>query len=304
MKKILLTLFVWILWFWCFCSAWTYTFEWDWNSLWRFVPAMSNISKNVTMTCTFTNSNTNCDGAIFRTKFALVYFTNSSLNTTYYWDVSSDYELVCWSNDTFTFTYNFANYIWSPWYSYKWFSYMYLSSTRNPDPYYISYTCVFSGDTIIDWSNTWWWSCPECPEINTWEILSWYILESEVDTNYCVWNWLCPNECWSWTDFSWDLVFSNLYINNILHPWKSNIFVEIPDYITWDYSTDTWSFNLYVWSWYDVDYINSIIDINSYRPDSKDFTDIFVWGLTLITPYIVICLFFFLIWKLLRRIFK
>ena len=156
-----------------------------------------------------------------------------------------------------------------------------------------------------DWSLTlslpWWDSCPE---VNTWEILSWYILESEIDTNYCVWNWLCPNECWSWSDLSGDLQYSNIYINSILHPWKQNIFIDIPDYITWDYSSTGDDFNLYVWSGYDVDYINSIIDINSYRPTSTDFTDIFVWWLTLITPYIVAVLFFILVWRLLKKIFS
>ena len=37
------------------------------------------------------------------------------------------------------------------------------------------------------------------------------------------------------------------------------------------------------------EYIQSIIDINSYRPTSEDFTDTFVSGLTLVMPYIVDC---------------
>ena len=272
MKKILLTLFAWILWFWCFCSAdywisfpwrWTVNFNSDNNNRYDFSGGVCfNTASNSAWT--FVNWD------FYDSNWTLLYSHDdlSSLNIRFIC-FSNDWYVQSLYNNTTIYTYSYENWVlfWDLW-------------------------------------TSWWWSCPECPEINTWEILSWYILESEIDTNYCVWNWLCPNECWSWTDFSWDLVFSNLYINSILHPWKSNIFVEIPDYITWDYSTDTWSFNLYVWSWYDVDYINSIIDINSYRPDSKDFTDIFVWGLTLITPYIVICLFFFLVWKLLRRIFK
>lgn len=126
----------------------------------------------------------------------------------------------------------------------------------------------------------------------------------DVDINYCVWNWLCPNECGSWTDFSWDLQYSNIYINSILHPWEENIFIDIPDYIQWDYSVDTWNFNLYVWSWYDMDYMNSIIKINSYRPTSSDFTNIFVSGLTLIFPYIFVLLLIIFMWKLIKRVFK
>lgn len=125
----------------------------------------------------------------------------------------------------------------------------------------------------------------------------------DVDTNYCVSNQLCPNNSWT-GDFSGDLQFSNIYINDILHPWKQNIFVNIPDYIMWDYNVVGDDFNIYVGSGYDVDYINSIIDINSYRPTSSDFTNVFVGGLTLIFPYIVIVLFIVFIRKLIKRIFK
>lgn len=136
-------------------------------------------------------------------------------------------------------------------------------------------------------------NCPECQECTicptTWEVISW-----SVDTNYCVENDLCPVPS----------NFSQLFINDIEHPWTPLINVSIPDYITWDYVTSSWQFDLYVWSWYDEEYIQSIIDINSYRPDSGDFTNIFVSGLTLIMPYIIIVLFIVFVWKLLRRVFK
>ena len=53
----------------------------------------------------------------------------------------------------------------------------------------------------------------------------------------------------------------------------------------------------------DEEYIQSVIDINSYRPTSSDFTDTFVSGLTLVMPYIVIVLFIVFVWKLLKKIF-
>lgn len=125
-----------------------------------------------------------------------------------------------------------------------------------------------------------WWSCG-------WDC-------SSIDTNYCVENDLCPVPD----------NFSQLFINDLEFQSHPVINIEIPDYITWDYTwTDSW-FYLYVWSWYDVDYINSIIDINSYRPDSQDFTNIFVSGLTLIFPYIILALFLLFVWKLLKRVFK
>lgn len=143
------------------------------------------------------------------------------------------------------------------------------------------------------------------PIMTKWECQAEYNLIpiEEIDINYCVGNWLCPSEMWSW-DYTWDLQYSNLYINDILHPWKQNIFVNIPDYIQWDYSVSDDDFNLYVWSGYDLDYIESVIDINSYRPTSEDFTNVFVSGLTLVMPYIVIALFIIFVRKLIKRIFK
>lgn len=151
-------------------------------------------------------------------------------------------------------------------------------------------------------------TCPDCPTCDD----PYTSLECQVEyslmpvescnSEFCSLNNLCPVS--SWGDYSWDLQFSNLYINDILHPWKQNIFVNIPDYITWDYTTTGDDFNIDVWSWYDMDYMNSIIKINSYRPDSWDFTNIFVSWLTLIFPYIFIALLIVFIWKLLKRIFK
>lgn len=145
--------------------------------------------------------------------------------------------------------------------------------------------------------------CPSCPSQYTSEqCQSEYSLipVSSVDQSYCENNDLC-SVC---DNLTWDLVFSNVYINNILHPWRSNIYVNIPDYINWDYSVSDIDFNINVGSGYDEDYINSVIDINSYRPTSSDFTNVFVSGLTLIFPYIIFALFILFMWKLIKRIFK
>lgn len=147
---------------------------------------------------------------------------------------------------------------------------------------------------VLKWFNVYdfWFSCPvceTCPEINTWDILSW-----SCDTNYCVENDLCPVPS----------NFSQLFINDLEFPWTPIINVWIPDYIQWDYSSsETW-FDLYVGSGYDQDYIDSILKINSYRPDSNDFTNIFISWLTLIFPYIFVALLIVFIWKLLKRVFK
>lgn len=115
-----------------------------------------------------------------------------------------------------------------------------------------------------------------------------------VDVNYCVQNDLCPVPD----------NFSQIFINDLEFQSYPVINIDIPDYITWDYTgTESW-FYLSIWSGYDVNYINSIIDINSYRPTSEDFTSVFVGGLTLIFPYLVFALFILFVWKLIKRIFK
>jgi hypothetical protein len=301
MKKILISLFVWFIWFISFCSASTYTIQWNVNNWFNpiMVVPQSFYSKSFSVHCVFSSENLNCQGwnAIqFWFKFAQIY--NSTFLSSTLVDTNSSYSINCDNLSDIVIDYDFSTYTpWGwPYSKYYWVYFINFSSFWVSDWLDIPYSCTFVWNNILSaWS---------CPEVNTWEILSWYILESEIDTNYCVWNWLCPNECWSWTDFSWDLQYSNIYINSILHPWKQNIFIDIPDYITWDYFSTGDDFNLYVWSGYDVDYINSIIDINSYRPTSTDFTDIFVWWLTLITPYIVAVLFFYLVWRLLKRIFS
>lgn len=294
MKKILLSLFVWFVWIISFCNAWTYTFEWNWNNIpWSFVPAMSSVSKNVIISCTFTNSNTDCDWPIFRTKFSFSFYRNSYFNAIYYWELSDTYEITCWSDNSFTFTYDFSTFAGAYGYTNRWFNFMYLSSTRNPDPSYITYTCTFVGDNIIDWSNSWWWGW-SCPEVNTWEILSWYILESEVDSNYCVNNDLCP-------------VYENnslLYINTIEHQSAPVINIDIPLEYDWDSSIDSWVFNLVIsWNNVDYEYIDWIITAQNVKPNAWTLNKIITELIPLFVPWLVIILFIWFVFRFVKKIF-
>lgn len=283
MKKFLLSLCVWFLWIISFCNADVtipnpidkvshYVLTWDWNySISYHTPSISNYYYVFTdKYCGWSNCyNFQCGYSSCKFDWYWNNFLNSNtliLNTT----INSN--LSC--RDTCTLK---------------------LFNTSSVEFYLIDKSLDFSSSCP---------ECPVCPEVNTWEILSWYILESSIDTNYCVWNWLCPNECWSWTDFSWDLQYSNLYINNILHPWKENIFLNIQDNIFWDYSQDDTWYYIDVGSGYDQDYIDWVIDVQSYRPTSEDFTQTFVGGLILFTPYVVILLFVILVWNLIKKIFK
>lgn len=89
---------------------------------------------------------------------------------------------------------------------------------------------------------------------------------NSVDQNYCTTNNLCPSQdCPSYT---WDLTpwVSNIFINDIFHPWAFNVIINIPEEIDRDYAyTNSWSnFNLdVVWYNQDTEYINWLIDINN-----------------------------------------
>jgi len=174
--------------------------------------------------------------------------------------------------------------------------------------------------------NNWWWSV-SCDY--SWYILessvdqsycvnnnlcpssscdySWYILESEVTQNYCelTYNLISPSDCPSswWTG---DVNWSSFFVNSRQVQGASNVYLFLPDFLNWDYTyIDNWStLEINVENQGDQDYINDILTIQSYHPSSEDFTQSFTWTLTLLMPYIIICLFIIFLWKLIRKIFK
>lgn len=126
----------------------------------------------------------------------------------------------------------------------------------------------------------------------------------EVDQVYCESNNLCP--AW-WTPSDCPNVWiSNLFINDIFHPGAFNIIMNIPEEISRDYAyTNSWyNFNLDI-EWYNVDYekMQSVIDLQSYKPTSEDFTQI-VWLLAPYTKIIVFFVFLFIIWAWIKKPFK
>lgn len=117
------------------------------------------------------------------------------------------------------------------------------------------------------------------------------------NSEYCELNWLCEVIWWSWS--------STLYINDVRHESAPFIYVNIPEEFKRDYLTWEQEFTINVeWLNWDQDYINWIIDVNSYRPTSEDFTQTFVWWLTLIFPYIIITAVILFIRRFIRKIFK
>lgn len=138
-------------------------------------------------------------------------------------------------------------------------------------------------------------TCPDCPVCDECSY-SWYILESEIDTNYCVSNWLCPIQ-----EFSW---FSNLYVNDILFMPSAIYDLTIPEEFEFDY---TWNENLLEIDIKgyntDSDYIAWIISTQNNYPNDSYFNSIITDLVPKLIPWLVIILFIYFIFRFIKKIF-
>lgn len=282
MKKILLSIlisFIWLVWFWyCwfennFTTWFVLTTSQNWNNFFAYdsswikiVPINWSITVNWE-TCLFVRSTwTN---------------PNSYLQASCWW---SNY------NEKIT---SFTFSAWSYWFEC-------YDTTHNCT----STSIDFWWQTFSFTNVSWWSDCPS--QYTSEECQQEYSLMpiSSCDSEYCQLNELC----WTWSSWSWDLQWSSLFINWIQHVWWSIIDVTIPSEIqrnyiyTWE-NEETFKLDIEGLNG-DPDYIQWIIDVNSYRPTSEDFTNTFVWGLTLIFPYIIITAIVLFIWRFIRKIFK
>lgn len=133
---------------------------------------------------------------------------------------------------------------------------------------------------------------------------------SSVNSSYCQNNNLCPLipdiDCWT-GDWIWsgDWNWSALWINNIQHLWAANLFINIPEEIWRDYAyTNNWNnMNIDV-EWYNVDYeyIEWVINKQSYIPTSEDLSNVFS-NLGLFWSLLVVCLFVILVFYMFKKIF-
>ena len=234
-------------------------------------------------------------------------------------------------SDTLVLNSSSYNSIVALWIVYKGVSWTFSCTTTNPCPVSLSYKITYDDNSSYNFNPTCWNLICNCEDqvsfctsqlsscmsnysscqssLNT---LSWSLASCESDYWQCqsdlanCGEWICPELTWWSCEYeSGDIQWSSLFINQIQYFGASNIDITIPDEIAWDYTGDEDNFYLDVeWLNGDTEYIQSIIDINSYRPSSSDFTDVFVSGLTLVMPYIVILLFIVFIRKLIKRIFK
>lgn len=241
------------------------------------------------------------------------------------WDLKL---LVCDWNPTITLSSSFdTNLSSNSSYCINWWTIPYVNSTTNVSNsnlycyswYHIiyvfrNYTWATQSQTIsYFWFNTlwfsWFYSCPSCPtcpsQYTSQECQTEYSLipVSSVDQSYCESNNLCPS--W-WSSDCPNVWVSNLFINDIFHPWAFNVIINIPQEIDWDYAyTWSWSnFNLDI-VWYNVDYtkVQDQIDIQNYKPTTDELSQIVSEIVPLFVPWLAIILLLYFIFRFIKKIF-
>lgn len=144
-----------------------------------------------------------------------------------------------------------------------------------------------------------WWNA--CFHLVVWDSYSIYVNNPALTS----FNWSYFSlGGWSIDCWSWDLQWSALYINNIQHLWKPNIFITIPEEINWDYTSEWDDFDLIV-SGYNVDaeYIEWVINKQNYIPTTEDLTEVFS-NLGSFGGLLVVCLFVILVFYMFKKIFS
>ena len=275
MKKFFLWLFMSIIWFIGFSSAWYFSFS-STDRNWYYKHNFYSYWANTLYQIYGCNVPANCVYSVYihtGNDYKRYVYTSDQLNSAANWNnyiniigSSCNTRINCSNNAQ-----EFLNYTLAP---------------ACPDTLYISQGWETSSYSL-SWSSNTLYLDPALT-FSTW-FDDWY--QFYVSAPVC--------ETWSVGD-NW----SALYINWIQHESASLIDINIADWITWDYTIDEDTFDLDIWSWYDQAYIDWVVDVQSYRPTSEDFTQTFVWGLILFTPYVVILVFVILVWRLLQRIFK
>lgn len=290
MKKILLTLLIWIIWLIWFWYCWTITTHFKWQTI---THDWSN--SNVRFACTNVLTTASND---VQSSFSVTYSFDSfsiSSNTTLYCATYSQYNWTMWN-------------ISSMWISNKFSENLTHTFTKTTNTKWVAYCCLqvnwynLTSITYWDYSVTFDTNnvpAPDCPsQYTSEECQQEYSLMpiSSCNSEYCWLNWLC-------SEYTWNL--SELYINGISHMSAPMINITIPFDIPRDYNL-TWNiFDLKVlWNSGDQEYIEWLINVNSYRPTSEDFTQTFVWWLTLIFPYIIITAMILFLWRFIKKIFK
>lgn len=124
-------------------------------------------------------------------------------------------------------------------------------------------------------------------------------LECMMDYSLVPYDSLCS---WNTVD-TWDISWSSLYINEIQHLSSENINITIPSEISRDYTGDENNFELVI-NWYNVntEYIEWIIENQNAVPSTEDFNNIITYLLPLFVPWLVLILFIYFVFRLIKKV--
>ena len=325
MKKFLTSLII----FWlssiCFCSSYftnyDYILTWEmWNfsqitfANWNRITKVPN-----TYVRSFTGAICFADKIFYNTSQSFdIYSCNSvpwdmistlnwNSNCIKLWSVTTDWSYI--SSYWNSYCYNFINDVYNDYY--------YIERSVTSSSLTVRFSFLYNQNPPS--------SCPSCPDTPSCDY-SWYVLESDVTKNYCtnkysdlipeedITQWYCetqfwlisPSDCpsgwtWSWT---WSIMWSSFFVNDRQILGGENIYLYIPDFLSWDYTYVDWDLQIDVINEGDEQYIEDILTVQSYHPSSEDFTVSFVGFLTLVLPYALVVLFCVFIFKLIKKIFK
>lgn len=238
------------------------------------------------------------------------WFTAYSLNSAWIYEYNRD-SLTISSDTTVTFSSDFDFYCFrnswmcvSAWCSVS-VNWTYIWQVLN------NLFCVYNSDTVYFNGNFWtvyffafkvWDWVIKFPSSLSCQTEYNLIPIEEVDQSYCESNNLCKVADSSDCPNVW---VSNLFINDIFHPWAFNVIMNIPSEIDWDYAyTNSWNnINIdVVWYNQDEEYINAWIDTNNYKPTTSDFTNIF-YGFSKFGGLLIATLFVIFVFYLVKKVF-
>ena len=157
-------------------------------------------------------------------------------------------------------------------------------------------------------------ACPDCPSCSQCETdlstCQWMYSRLETDYDLLSWNYntcvsdlnTCMNNWWS--SSSGDIQWSSLFINENQVLWNKNIFVNIPLDYEYSYTNEWEDFELTVeWLNQDYDYLDWIVWVQNTTPTKDNFNQIISWLIPLFVPWLVVILFIYFVFRLLKKIF-
>ena len=249
------------------------------------------------------STNSNCSSASSRTNCQIILWPatssvgNWSLTSYHYYIFNNN--INSWDNKFF-WCFNLDPSLFTPEYIaiYNWWT----TNNTNVD---IDYEIMKRTPE----NNNWWWQ-QQCDYTD-------YELKSNITENYCknkFNNLIDENDCnceneWenecTWWIENWtgEINWSSIFINNIQHNWAWLINITIPEEIERDYTNQDNEINVDVlWYWYDQEKMQSMVNTQYYTPTPEDMNKL-IWKIADFLPLMAIVLLVCYAWRLIKKIF-